>query len=210
MVTWSRFSENGRSNWIWEIAANVLVACFFSFFAYSFAERFFTTFRISFLLLFIKETLDAVFYLCRKIPRQVSFRFFSWMMAIGGTITPLLLRPAGTSDSIAGSTIQYAGLSLQILAILSLNRSFGIVPANRGIKRSGMYRLVRHPLYSAYTIALLGFVINNFTWTNLCLYLLATIFQVVRIAREEEFLSQDEDYLEYAKQTRWKMAPFIF
>ena len=38
---------------------------------------------------------------------------------------------------------------LQIAAVLSLNRSFGLLPAHRGVKSDGLYRWVRHPLYTA-------------------------------------------------------------
>ena len=37
---------------------------------------------------------------------------------------------------------------------LSLGRSFGLMPANRGVVSTGMYRLVRHPIYLGYLVTL--------------------------------------------------------
>lgn len=203
-------TESCAPNRLWEIAANILVGTFFLLFAWSFAKDFLATPRLSIFLVVIKETLDAIFFLCRRLPTQVTSRWLSWTTAIGGTITPLLFRPSGTADFVAANVLQTAGLCLQIAAIISLNRSFGIVPANRGIKRNGMYRVVRHPLYSCYTITLVGFVINNLSIYNILLLLLTTTFQVVRIFREEELLSLDADYRQYARETKWKLIPFVF
>lgn len=203
-------SEICEMNQLWEIAANILVATIFFLFAWSFAKAFVATPRVSIFLLVIKETLDAIFFLCRKLPKQVTSRWLSWSIAIGGTITPLLFRPSGTAEYLAANVLQTVCLCLQIAAMMSLNRSFGIVPANRGIKRSGMYRVVRHPLYSCYTVTLVGFVINNASINNMLLLLLTTIFQVARIFREEELLSLDADYRQYAEETKWKMIPFVF
>ncbi len=47
--------------------------------------------------------------------------------------------------------LQLAALSFVIWGKISLGRSFAILPANRGvIKRDGMYRFVRHPIYAGY------------------------------------------------------------
>lgn len=195
---------------VWELTTNIVVASFFFYFVFMFANVFVSTMRISALLILIKVSLDTTFYLCRKLPQKVSFSFFSWLAAFAGTLTPLLLRPNGNHEFLIGNVVQCTGLFLQIFAILSLNRSFGIVPANRGIKKRGMYRFVRHPLYLTYTVSLIGFVVNNFNFNNTIILFAATIFQILRIFREEEFLMQDTDYKKYAKKTKWRMIPFIF
>ena len=70
-----------------------------------------------------------------------------------------------------------AGLCVNISAKLFLNRSFGIVAANRGIKRGGPYRLVRHPMYFGSILTQVGFVLASFKLTTLALYLVAWTFQ---------------------------------
>lgn len=195
----------------WEKLGNVLAASFFSIFVYIYIKELLSHFRPSLLLMLIKETLDISFFLCRKTPVVVNFRVIPWVIALGGTVTPLVLIPTPVAtDSLVGETFQYLGLFCQILAVLSLNRSLGIVPAIRDIKTSGTYRFVRHPLYLSYFISLTGFVINNFSIYNIMLLLLLVALQLYRIQKEEELLSQDQSYQEYASHTKWKVIPFIY
>ena len=52
---------------------------------------------------------------------------------------------------------------------LSLGRSFGLIPANRGVVSTGVYRFVRHPIYLGYLITHVGFVVANPTmWNVVC------------------------------------------
>ena len=62
------------------------------------------------------------------------------------------------------------GLLVQIAAKLALWRSFGVVPANRGVKTRGPYRLLRHPMYAGYTLTHIGFLIGFPSLSNTLLY----------------------------------------
>ena len=48
------------------------------------------------------------------------------------------------------------GLVLVVVGKMALGRSFGIVPANRGVVVRGPYTLVRHPIYTGYLITHVG------------------------------------------------------
>ena len=54
--------------------------------------------------------------------------------------------------TLATAALSAVGLCLVIAGKLALGRSFGLVPANRGVVASGPYLLVRHPIYSGYLI----------------------------------------------------------
>jgi len=95
-------------------------------------------------------------------------------------------------------------------AYLSLNRSFGIAPENRGIKTSGIYRLVRHPMYLGYVLTETGFVISNLSSLNLIMLVTVTIILVLRLNSEERLLREDHAYQEYAERTPWRLFPFVF
>ena len=53
------------------------------------------------------------------------------------------------------------GLLVVIGGKVSLGRSFGLMPANRGVVSTGLYRLVRHPIYMGYLITHVGFLAAN-------------------------------------------------
>jgi protein-S-isoprenylcysteine O-methyltransferase Ste14 len=49
-------------------------------------------------------------------------------------------------------------VAIMIYARLSLGRSIGYVPADRGIVTSGPYRFVRHPIYTGLFVTLFAFL----------------------------------------------------
>src|SRR5207253_2548241 len=59
-----------------------------------------------------------------------------------------------------GAALQVVGASAVAVVALFLGRSFGLVPANRGLKLEGPYRLVRHPMYGAHLLGYLGYVLT--------------------------------------------------
>jgi protein-S-isoprenylcysteine O-methyltransferase Ste14 len=196
---------------LWLASCNVSLAILSGLFAYSHLLNFIRYRRLSSPLIVAKEALDGCFFLIRRAPVKTSKSPCDWLVGIGSTLLPLLLRPVERPyDFVVGEFLQVFGLALQIIGIISLNRSFGIVAANRGIKTDGLYRVVRHPLYSSYFVDFLGYLINNFSVPN-CLILAATgFFQVRRIFIEEDFLKRDASYAEYMKRTRWRLIPFVF
>jgi len=111
---------------------------------------------------------------------------------------------------LAGEILQIIGFILQIGALLALNRSIGILPAHRGIKSAGLYRWVRHPLYTAYVITFLGYLINNQSWSNLAIVVTGTAFIVMRIHYEEALLFKYAEYARYASKMRWRLIPAIW
>jgi protein-S-isoprenylcysteine O-methyltransferase Ste14 len=202
-----RVSLRGLSS----VAGNCLLAAFFAAFTSAHLRAFLALGRPSALLMVAKESLDVLFYLTRPSARSFSRSPYAWLAGLGGTFTPLLLRPtAGPSDSPVGQLVLCAGLALQFAGMLSLNRSIGIVPAHRGIKTGGLYRLVRHPLYLAYAITHAGYLISNPSLHNAEVALATFLFQLLRIANEERFLRRDPAYEAFARTTRWALVPGIY
>ncbi|NIO43304.1 MAG: isoprenylcysteine carboxyl methyltransferase, partial [Burkholderiales bacterium] len=146
---------------------NSVLAVWFGLFAYAHAVSFIERPRLSIFLMVVMETTAAFFLLIRRAPDETWHSWRTWITTSGGTLAPLLLRPtAAVDDLLVGQFLQTSACALQIAAVLSLNRSFGLLPAYRGVRSNGLYRWVRHPLYSAYTMAIAGYLINNFTAYN--------------------------------------------
>jgi protein-S-isoprenylcysteine O-methyltransferase Ste14 len=190
---------------------NLSLACVWGLFAYAHVQDFLEFFRLSVLLIVMKESLDVLFYLTRPSARSFSRSPYAWITALGGTFTPLLLRPSGSDhDLLVGQLLLCFGITLQFVGMLSLDRSIGIVPANRGSKTSGLYRYIRHPLYLAYIITWVGYLVSNATLHNALVVAAASLFQILRIYDEERFLCQDPAYEAFAKRTRWALVPYVF
>jgi protein-S-isoprenylcysteine O-methyltransferase Ste14 len=93
--------------------------------------------------------------------------------------------------------------------LLSLGRSFGLVAANRGVRTGGLYRYVRHPAYSGYILAYSGYVLENPSLRNACLFAVVLVFEGVRIVEEERTLAGDPAYQEYRRRVRSRVVPYL-
>ena len=76
---------------------------------------------------------------------------------------------------------------------------------------SGLFKHVRHPLYSGYMLRGLGLGLLSSSIYGSILIFVALSFLIPRIQIEEDLLISefDEDYREYQKTTK-KLVPFIF
>lgn len=194
-----------------EKASNLVAASFYGFMAYRVGSDWLATGRFSSLLFLAFESVIVFFFLIRHMPKQTSMKPYDWFVALMATCLPLLLRPtAEVHDTSVLLAVQLAGVGLSIFAVLSLNTSFGVVPANRGIKRGGLYRYVRHPIYAGYVITYAAFILQNASPQNIAIVAMFLLFQTLRIFAEEEFLARDPAYASYMKQTRWRLLPGVF
>jgi protein-S-isoprenylcysteine O-methyltransferase Ste14 len=69
---------------------------------------------------------------------------------------------------------------------------------------------VRHPLYSSYVVAELGYLIQSPCAWNAGVLLAVWTCQVLRLLSEERLLSGDPDYRAYRERTRWRLLPGLW
>jgi len=120
----------------------------------------------------------------------------SWPLGTGG------MSPSGIW---AGSAL--LGMGLIFWSLVTLGRSFGLAPGDRGLVQRGTYRIVRHPMYLGELVYQASYVAGNFTILHLGLLLGFTCLEVMRILREERLIA---GYSCYAQQTRWRLLPWIW
>jgi len=160
----------------------------------------------------VSEGLVVLFVLIRRPAATLSMRLQDWLLAITATALPMLVKPGGVPfvhvDVASGIVI--VGIAIQLSAKLVLRRSFGVVAANRGVKRSGPYMLVRHPMYLGYMVTHVGMLLLSPLGWNAALYAAAWIAQVLRLMAEERLLLTDEAYQAYAGQVRYRLIPGVF
>jgi protein-S-isoprenylcysteine O-methyltransferase Ste14 len=106
--------------------------------------------------------------------------------------------------------VSAVGLLVVIGGKLSLGRSFGLIPANRGIVSSGLYKLVRHPIYLGYLITHVAFLAANPAPWNIVLLVTTDLALLARAVCEERTLARDEEYRAYQTRVRWRVLPGVF
>ncbi len=163
--------------------------------------------------LLASEGLVLAFTLIRRRSREITTRPMDWTLAFAATAAPFLVQPSPGRALVSPGfalTMMIFGMLLQIHAKIALGRSFGCVAANRGLKFSGPYRFVRHPMYSGYLLSHLAFLAMNPSPRNAALYLLAYVLQVPRLLAEERLLGHDANYLRYRQAVRYRLIPGLF
>lgn len=164
-------------------------------------------------LVLIVETSVALFVLFRRPTERISMRLGDWLLAATATYAPLLIVPSAELWpvlEVPAVALILFGNVVQISGKLFLRRSFGIAPANRGIKRDGLYRFVRHPIYAGYLFTHIGILLIMPSLVNLVIYAIGWWAQILRIQAEEALLTQDPDYRDYLQQTRWRLIPGLY
>jgi protein-S-isoprenylcysteine O-methyltransferase Ste14 len=196
-----------------DLAARLIVIVLFTMMAIRIGGDFLATGRLTGLLLLASETLVVVLTVLRRPTAEVDRSYRARVLTAFSMSGPVLVRPtaaAALAPEVATVILSAAGLSIVIAGKLSLGRSFGLMPANRGVVSSGLYRLVRHPIYMGYLITHAGFLAANPTPWNVILVAGADIALIWRAVCEEETLNKDAAYQEYQQAVRWRVLPGVF
>jgi len=193
---------------------NVAVASFFSYYIYDSIVRLAAGTCLTLLIaLLFRNTSITLVFLLRRPSKLTSRNIGDWIAAIGGTfITYLYTSQAEPISPLIVPTayiVMIVTAFLSTICVINLGRSFGIVPANRGVKTDLLYGIVRHPLYSLYTIYDLAVISLAFSSHNCCICILHALFSYLRARREENILKQDRTYQEYIAKTRYMFLPGV-
>jgi protein-S-isoprenylcysteine O-methyltransferase Ste14 len=112
---------------------------------------------------------------------------------------------------IAGAeALLTAGLAVMVCGLLSLGRSFGVMPRARGLVRTGMYRRIRHPIYLGEFLAFGGMVLPTLSPFTVAVYVTFVLLQVYRMAQEEQTLeAAHPEYAEF-RATTFRLLPGVY
>jgi protein-S-isoprenylcysteine O-methyltransferase Ste14 len=170
------------------------------------------TSRVS-VILFL--ALLGLLHLARRRPVR---KYESWRPRIeaflGLTLTFLLLlvpraAPDPWFDGVSTLLILF-GNYLCIVALANLGRSLSIMPEARRLVTDGPYRWVRHPLYLAEEIAVIGIFLQFRSWPAAAVLAVHFYFQVRRMIWEEKILTEAfPEYSEYSRSTR-RLVPGVY
>ena len=112
--------------------------------------------------------------------------------------------------ALVSASLTIAGSALAVVVLAQLRGSFSIMAESRELVTTGVYRIVRHPLYLAEEIAAIGVAMQFFSpWTALVLAVQIG-FQLRRMRNEEVVLTATfPEYLAYRTGTA-RILPGIY
>jgi protein-S-isoprenylcysteine O-methyltransferase Ste14 len=104
---------------------------------------------------------------------------------------------------IAGTTVLVTlSYTLIIWALLTLRRSFSVLPEARKLVTKGPYRYIRHPLYAGYFVSYVCFALPRISFLAIVVCAAGIGCEVWRGLQEEKVLREAfPDYDAYARRT---------
>ncbi len=76
---------------------------------------------------------------------------------------------------------------------------------------TGLYGIVRHPMYSATIILFLSMPLILGSWISLGVFLIYPLIIIIRIKNEEKVLEEElKGYKEYKEKVKYRLIPFVW
>ena len=153
-----------------------------------------------------------------KESEQKSVIGISLIMFLGGFIVSALDYRFGWSDMPIAVVIiaavvlllSYAGYAEVMRENAYLSRTVE-VQENQKVIDTGLYGIVRHPMYMVTTLLFLSIPLVLGSYIGFVIFLIYPVLLVKRIKNEEEVLEKGlPGYSEYKKKVKHRMIPFIW
>lgn len=126
----------------------------------------------------------------------------------------LLISAPAIARDYGGILIESAGIFLGLLAIFQMGiGNFNIIPQIKKdgiLVTTGIYSVIRHPMYLAQLVAVLPLIIDYFSYFRLAVWFILLVDLLIKIQYEEKrLLAHFEGYAKYKMNSK-KLIPFIY
>jgi protein-S-isoprenylcysteine O-methyltransferase Ste14 len=118
--------------------------------------------------------------------------------------------PVPTAICLVGDVLVAVGLGVVVLVIIQNSYAAATVQVEAGQKvvSTGLYGLVRHPMYTGNVIMMVGIPLALGSYWGLVFVVPALIVLASRIRDEEKLLQEELDgYREYTQKVRYRLMP---
>ncbi len=132
----------------------------------------------------------------------LDYRYFS---SYRWTDTPIYIEIVGFILMVAGFYYMFRSMIENAYASKVLD-----IRSGHKVIDTGLYAHVRHPMYSGFSLMIVGVPLLLGSWLSVIPALFCVILFLVRIKFEEEMLTEGlEGYPEYCKRVKYKLIPKI-
>ena len=117
------------------------------------------------------------------------------------------------SVSVIGDILVAAGLGIAMLVIIQNGYAAANVRVEEGqtLVSTGLYGLVRHPMYTGNVLLMLGIPLALGSYWGLLLLALGMLVLVLRIRDEEDLLTHElAGYRDYAHKVHYRLLPYVW
>ncbi|MEE2853538.1 MAG: isoprenylcysteine carboxylmethyltransferase family protein [Actinomycetota bacterium] len=118
-----------------------------------------------------------------------------------------------TATCLVGDVLVAVGLSVVMLVVIQNSYAAATirVEADQKLTSTGLYGLVRHPMYSGNVIMMVGVPLALGSYWGLVFVITGVIMLALRIRDEEQLLRGELDgYREYTEKVRYRLVPCMW
>jgi protein-S-isoprenylcysteine O-methyltransferase Ste14 len=115
--------------------------------------------------------------------------------------------------ALIGDALVAIGLGVTMLVVIQNSHAAATVrvEADQKLVSTGLYGLVRHPMYTGNVILLVGIPLALGSYWGLVFVIPGLVVLALRIRDEETLLKQELDgYREYTQQVHYRLVPYIW
>jgi protein-S-isoprenylcysteine O-methyltransferase Ste14 len=115
--------------------------------------------------------------------------------------------------SVVGDALVAIGLGVAMLAVIQNSYAAAniTVEGNQHVVSTGLYRLVRHPMYVGNLIMMAGIPLALGSYWGLAVVIPGLLVLVIRVLDEEKLLAQElAGYREYTQKVRYRLVPYVW
>jgi protein-S-isoprenylcysteine O-methyltransferase Ste14 len=200
-LVWGRQHDIG-------VGVSFIIAAIFGVMSDEPAERF-TVVRLA--LSALQTVVGALLILRRPLEGRASNgELLLALPSLLGSGVVLFLAQPWSSWPLWAECLLLLGFALTAWSLLTLGRSFAVLPGVRKIVAHGPYRVVRHPAYASELIMVAAacFVLGHVL--GILVFAAAILLVALRIRAEEGALRRVEAYRAYSERVRWRLFPLLW
>lgn len=152
----------------------------------------------------------------KKRGRLSLFLLFLGSLVSAGFVVYLLIKEGPETPVIyAGGIVLFlAGFAVRIVSLRELKKNYSqdfTTAPNGYIVTTGIYAVVRHPIYLGHLIEMAGFFVIKFNFVSLAATIALIPVSLFRMKEEEKHLidKYGDQYESYGEQTK-RLVPFIY
>ena len=149
----------------------------------------------------------------QQIVSTVVFICFPAMLVVSALDHRFGWSPVPTTVTVVGDILVAVGLGVAMLVVAQNGYAAANITVESGqtLVSTGLYGLVRHPMYSGSVIMMVGVPLALDSYWGLVFVIPALVALALRIRDEEEVLQQQlSGYREYEQQVHYRLLPYVW